>query len=102
MPHDGADLAHTSRLKIKPYLRIIRTMCSRRVDPSFILRAFSSGADGVMIAGYHLGDRHYLSGDYEAWRQVGLLKKTLPQLGNEFIDKITALGPLSGTQVGVN
>jgi len=119
--HDGADLADASRLKPNPHLRVIRTMCSGRVEPSFILRAFTSGADGVMIAGCHPGDCHYLSGNYKARRLVGLLKKTLPQLGieperlrlewistseapkfqsavSEFIDKVTDLGPVNGTQ----
>jgi len=121
--HDGAGLAGTARPKTNPHLRVIRTMCSGRVEPSFIFRAFSSGADGVMIAGCHPGDCHYLSGNYKAQRQVGLLQKTLPQLGieperlrlawistaeapnfqsavNEFVDKVTALGPLNGAQVG--
>ena len=59
----GADLASTSRLKIKPQFRIIRTMCSGRVDPALILYAFNKGADGVMVAGCHPGDCHYNSGN---------------------------------------
>jgi len=114
----GADLAGTSRLKIKPQFRIIRTMCSGRVDPSHILYAFNKGADGVMVAGCHPGDCHYNSGNYKALRRAMLLKNMLPQLGieperlrlewisasealkfqstvNEFIDEITGLGPLT-------
>jgi len=114
----GADLAGTSRLKIKPNFRVIRTMCSGRVEPSFIFHAFARGADGVMIAGCHPGDCHYSSGNYKARRRIMLLKKTLPQLGieserlrlewisasegvkfrsavNEFIDEVTELGPIA-------
>ncbi len=117
----GADLAGTSRLKIKPYFRTIRTMCSGRVEPSFILFAFAHGADGVMIAGCHPGDCHYNSGNYKARRRVTLLKNMLPQLGieperlrlewisasealqfqskvNEFTDEITELGPLTPSE----
>ena len=79
----GADLAGTSRLKIKPYFRVIRTMCSGRVEPAFILRAFNSGADGVMIAGCHPGDCHYNSGNYKARRRIMLLRNMLPHLGIE-------------------
>ena len=114
----GADLAGTSRLKIKPNFRVIRTMCSGRVEPAFILYAFAKGADGVMIAGCHPGDCHYSTGNYKARRRTMLLKNTLPQLGieserlrlewisaseapkfqsviNGFIDEITELGPIS-------
>lgn len=113
----GADLAGTSRLKIKPYFRIIRTMCSGRIEPTFVLHAFTKGADGVMVAGCHPGDCHYNTGNYKARRRVTLMKKMLPQLGieperlrldwisaseapkfqssvNEFIDEITELGPI--------
>ena len=66
----GADLAGTSRLKIKPYFRIIRTMCSGRIEPAFVLHALTQGADGVMIAGCHPGDCHYNAGNYKArWRR---------------------------------
>ena len=79
----GADLAGTSRLKITPNFRVIRTMCSGRVEPSFVFHAFAKGADGVMIAGCHPGDCHYSTGNYKARRRMMLLKKTLPQLGIE-------------------
>jgi F420-non-reducing hydrogenase iron-sulfur subunit len=114
----GADLAGTSRLKIKPYFRVIRTMCSGRIDPTFIFHAFTQGADGVMVAGCHPGDCHYSTGNYKARRRIMLLKNILPQLGieserlklewisaseapkfrnavNGFIDEITELGPLA-------
>ena len=79
----GADLAGVSRVQYPPSLRIVRMMCSGRVDPVFILEAFRSGADGVLIAGCHPGDCHYLSGNYKAQNRVLLLKKVLGQLGLE-------------------
>ncbi len=79
----GADLAGVSRVQYPPSLRIVRMMCSGRVDPVFILEAFRSGADGVLIAGCHPGDCHYLSGNYKAENRVLLLKKVLGQLGLE-------------------
>jgi len=116
--YTGADLAGTSRLKIEPNFRVIRTMCSGRVEPAFIFYAFAHGADGVMIAGCHPGDCHYSTGNYKARRRTTLLKKVLPQLGieperlslewisasegakfqstvNEFIEEIRALGSLT-------
>ena len=69
----GAALAGTSRLKIKPYFRVIRTMCSGRVEPTFVLHAFTKGADGVMLAGCHPGDCHYNTGNYKARRRMAVL-----------------------------
>ena len=77
----GADLAGTSRLKMNPNFRVIRTMCSGRVEPSFVFHAFAKGADGVMIAGCHPGDCHYSSGNYKARRRMMLLKRALTQFG---------------------
>ena len=80
----GADLAGVSRIQYPPNLRIIRMMCSGRVDPSFILEAFKQGADGVLVAGCHLpSDCHYISGNFKAQRRVLILKKLLKQLGIE-------------------
>jgi len=79
----GADLAGVSRIQYPPNLRIIRVMCSGRVDPAFILEAFISGADGVLIAGCHPGDCHYIAGNYKAQRRGILLKKLLDQFGVE-------------------
>ena len=59
----GADLAGVSRFQYPPNMRIIRVMCSGRVDPSFILKALKDGADGVLITGCHIGDCHYISGN---------------------------------------
>ncbi|UCE95348.1 MAG: hydrogenase iron-sulfur subunit [Candidatus Bathyarchaeota archaeon] len=80
----GADLAGTSRIQYPPNIRIIRVMCSGRVDPIFILEALRNGADGVLVAGCHLpSDCHYLSGNFKAQKRIILLKKVLSQLGIE-------------------
>jgi len=80
----GADLAGVSRMQYPPNLRIIRVMCSGRVDPSFILEAFKRGADGVLVAGCHLpSDCHYLAGNFKAQRRILMLKELLTQFGIE-------------------
>jgi F420-non-reducing hydrogenase iron-sulfur subunit len=80
----GADLAGVSRIQYPPSIRIIRVMCSGRVDPAFVLEAFRDGADGVLVAGCHLpSDCHYLSGNFKAQRRIQLLKKVLEQFGLE-------------------
>jgi F420-non-reducing hydrogenase iron-sulfur subunit len=113
----AADLAGTSRMKYAPNVRVVRTMCSGRVDPQMILWAFRNGADGVLIGGCHPGDCHYQEGNYKALRRSKLLRKMLPQFGieperlrlewisasegerlrdvvNEFTEQIRRLGPL--------
>ena len=79
----GADLAGVSRIQYPPNLRIVRVMCSGRVDPVFILEAFRSGADGVLIAGCHPGDCHYISGNFKAHRRALMLRKLLREFGLE-------------------
>lgn len=80
----GADLAGVSRMQYPPNIRIVRVMCSGRVDPSFILEALKDGADGVLVAGCHLpSDCHYISGNFKALRRIKLLKKVLEQFGIE-------------------
>jgi F420-non-reducing hydrogenase iron-sulfur subunit len=79
----GADLAGTSRMKCAANVRAIRVMCSGRVEPAFVLRAFELGADGVLVLGCHPGDCHYAEGNYKALRRMMLLKRTLKQLGIE-------------------
>ncbi len=114
----GADMAGTARMKCAPNVRIVRVMCSGRVDPVFVLKAFKEGADGVLILGCHPGDCHYAEGNYKAARRIPLLKKMLEQFGiegdrvrldwvsasegdrftkiiNEVTEKIKKLGPLS-------
>jgi F420-non-reducing hydrogenase iron-sulfur subunit len=79
----AADLAGTSRMKYAPNARIIRLMCSGRIDPQFVLDAFAHGADGVLIGGCHPGDCHYQEGNYKALRRYRLLKRMLVDLGIE-------------------
>ena len=79
----AADLAGTSRLKYPPNIRLIRVMCSSRINPSFILYAFERGADGVFIGGCHPGECHYINGNYKALRRIELLRRMLDQFGIE-------------------
>lgn len=115
--YSAADLAGVSRIKYAANVRIIRVMCSGRVDPQFIMDAFAKGADGVLIGGCHPGDCHYLEGNYKALRRVHLLKRLLSQMGieedrfrlewisasegenvkvviNDMVEKVRKLGPL--------
>lgn len=116
--YTGADLAGTARMKYSPDLQIIRVMCSGRVDPQFVLKAFHEGADGVLISGCHPGDCHYKEGNYKTMRRHRLLLKMLEQFGiekerfrlewvsaaeggkfqeicNDFSEQIRELGPLN-------
>ncbi len=79
----AADLAGTSRMTYSPNVRLVRVMCSGRVDPQFVLSAFRWGADGVLIGGCHPGDCHYQEGNYKALRRFALLKKLAADLGIE-------------------
>ena len=80
----GADLAGVSRIQYPPNIRIIRVMCSGRIDPTFVLEAFKDGADGVLVAGCHLpSDCHYISGNFKALRRIKLLKRVLQDFGIE-------------------
>jgi len=79
----AADLAGTSRIKYAPNMRPIRVMCSGRVDPQFVLSALRNGADGVLIAGCHPGECHYVNGNIKALRRFTLMKETLEQWGIE-------------------
>lgn len=115
--YTGADLAGVSRIKSAPNVRIIRTMCSGRVDPTFVLKAFQLGADGVVVMGCHLGDCHYQEGNYKTIRRIPFLKRLIEQFGidrrrlrlewvsasegdrfaavvNEFTEEVRSLGPL--------
>lgn len=116
--YTGADLAGTSRMKYMPNVRVVRIMCSGRLDPTFVLKAFKEGADAVLVAGCHPGDCHYQNGNMKTLRRIPLLKRTLSQLGieperlklewvsasegeryqtvvNEFVEQVRALGPLN-------
>jgi len=79
----AADLAGTARLHYAPTLRPIRVMCTARVEPQFVLKALREGADGVLIAGCHPGECHYVEGNIKALRRYTLLKHMLLQLGIE-------------------
>ena len=114
----GADLAGTSRIKYPPNIKIIRVMCTGRVEPAFILESIKNGADGVLISGCHFGECHYKSGNYKANRRIKLLKKFLEEMGinptrvkfefvsasegnkfasivTEFVEELKELGPLT-------
>jgi len=78
----GADLAGVSRFQYPPNIRVIRVMCSGRVDPSFVLKSLNNGADGVIVTGCHIGDCHYLSGnEYTKDRFERLFNIIISQLG---------------------
>jgi len=79
----GADLAGTSRTKCAPNVACIRLMCSGGLEPAFVLKAFKEGADGVLVCGCHLGDCHYVDGNYKTLRRMALLGKMLEQFGIE-------------------
>ncbi len=114
----AADLAGTARMKHAPNARVIRVMCSGRVDPQFVMEAFAKGADGVLIGGCHPGDCHYQEGNYNAMRRYTLLKRMLMNMGieedrfrlewisaseadrvkwvvDDMVKKLKALGPLN-------
>jgi F420-non-reducing hydrogenase iron-sulfur subunit len=115
--YTAADLAGVSRLKYASNTRVIRLMCSGRVDPQFILDALAKGADGVLIGGCHPFDCHYAEGNYKCLRRFEMLKRMLKDMGveedrirlewisaaegakvktviNEMVARLTELGPL--------
>jgi len=79
----GADLAGTSRMQYPSNVRIIRVMCSGRVNPLFVLKALRVGADGVLVLGCHPGDCHYLTGNYRARRRLSITMKFMEYMGIE-------------------
>ncbi len=79
----GADLAGTSRLKFPSNMRVIRVMCSGRLNPLFTIQAFRRGADGVLVAGCHPGECHYLEGNYHTRRRFVMMKPLLEYMGIE-------------------
>ncbi len=113
----AADSAGTARMKYAPNVRLVRLMCSGRLDPTFVIKAFAGGADGVMITGCHPGDCHYVDQNYKTLRRYLLLKRVLQGMGIEserlkllwasaaegakfasettlFVEEIRKLGPL--------
>ena len=79
----AADAAGVSRFVQRPNVRVIRVNCSGMVDPSYVLKAFASGADGVLVGGCWPGDCHYISGNIKTMRRAPLLRKLLGELGVE-------------------
>jgi len=79
----AADLAGTARVKYPPNVRLIRLMCSGRLDPTFVFKALSGGADGVLITGCHPGECHYIEQNYKALRRYLLMRRTLVGMGVE-------------------
>jgi len=79
----AADLAGTARTKYPPNIRLVRLMCSGRLDPTFVLKALASGADGVLVSGCHPGDCHYITQNLSCLRRYHLLERMLDQLGLE-------------------
>jgi len=79
----GADLAGVSRIQYPPNIRIIRVMCSGRVDPVIILEMFANGADGVIVTGCHPGDCHYVAGNLYEEKKINMLKKLVELTGLE-------------------
>jgi len=113
--YGAADLAGVSRLLYPPNIRPIRLMCSATASPHHILRAFQSGANGVFVGGCHIGDCHYLYGNYMTIKRVTFLQELLKFIGldnrlhldwissaeaqkfaqvvTDFTEKIRTLGP---------
>ncbi|MBI5679824.1 MAG: hydrogenase iron-sulfur subunit [Methanobacterium sp.] len=79
--YGGADTAGTARMQYPPNIRVIRVMCSGRIEPQFVLKAFREGADGVIVAGCHHGDCHYDAGNYKLDRRMRLIYKLVDELG---------------------
>lgn len=77
----GADLAGVSRIQYPPNIRIIRIMCSSRLEPSILLEMFIQGIDGIFIGGCHFGDCHYMEGNYHAIHKIELTKKLMEKSG---------------------
>ncbi|MHA1198617.1 MAG: hydrogenase iron-sulfur subunit [Candidatus Heimdallarchaeaceae archaeon] len=79
--YSGADLAGTSRIQYPANIRIIRVMCSGRINPMFVVNALQQGADGILIGGCHPGDCHYQHGNLLARRRISVLKNLLESIG---------------------
>jgi len=77
----GADLAGVSRFQYPPSVRIVRVMCSGRIEPSFILTAFKNGIDGVLVTGCHIGDCHYISGNELTRERMNHMATLLRKIG---------------------
>ncbi len=114
----AADMAGTARMKYLPNVRLIRLMCSGRLDPTFVFKAFANGADAVLVSGCHPGDCHYINQNYKMLRRYHLMQRVLGQMGieperlkllwasaaegaifadeiNKFVEQVRELGPLN-------
>ena len=96
----GADLAGVSRIQYPPNIRVIRVMCSGRVDPKFIFEALRLGIDGVIVMGCHPGDCHYLEGNYEAEKKFQMVLKFLNFIGFENRVRLEWVSASEGTRYG--
>ena len=96
----GADLAGVSRIQYPPNIRVIRVMCSGRVDPKFIFEALQLGIDGVIVMGCHPGDCHYLEGNYEAEKKFQMVLKFLSFIGFENRVRLEWVSASEGTRYG--
>ncbi|MBC7230333.1 MAG: hydrogenase iron-sulfur subunit [Actinobacteria bacterium] len=79
----GADLAGVSRLQYPANVLDVRVMCTGTISPYFVVKAFQEGMDGVLIAGCHIGDCHYLKGNYMTAKRFQVLREALKFLGLE-------------------
>jgi F420-non-reducing hydrogenase iron-sulfur subunit len=77
----GADLAGVSRMQYPANVRIVRVMCSARIDPIFLLDVLNKGVDGVLVTGCHIGDCHYVSGNLTAERRVNDAIRAIDSIG---------------------
>jgi len=115
----GADNAGIARMQSPANVLPIRVMCSGRVSPEMVLRAFRSGADGVLVLGCHIGECHYIDGNHRTAKRMPLMRNLLGYVGvnpdrfrldwvssaeapkfaqvtGEFVETVRALGPLEG------
>ncbi len=122
--YEGADSAGRARRTYPANLRVVRLLCTGRMDPHFILEAYKEGADGIMVLGCHPGECHYKEGNFQALKRTALLRKMLPQFGieeerlrldwistsehekfaeivSEMVEKIRELGPMRGVTRGL-
>ena len=96
----GADLAGVSRVQYPPNIRVIRVMCSGRIDPKVIFEALQLGIDGVIVMGCHFGDSHYLEGNYEAKKKFDMVLKFLNFIGFENRVRLEWVSASEGTRYG--
>jgi len=96
----GADLAGVSRVQYPPNMRVIRVMCSGRVDPKFIFEGLLQGIDGIFVMGCHPGDCHYLEGNYEAEKKFNMVVKFLKMINFEERIRLDWVSASEGTRFG--